>query len=151
MKLTLENQFGVCKFGSLFSTFKLSNLRTFKLFRRRQIPARPAGGRLWRTNLQTFKLPYLYTSIATSGQTKPQSMHPVQASGLTMHAGWYPLGLKFLDKAITSCGHATIHNSQPLHLFSSTSILGIKISPRASFYPKMNLTLEELPSKQIFY
>jgi hypothetical protein len=44
---------------------------------------------------------YLYTSIATSGQTKAQSMQPVQASGLTMHAGWYPVGLKFLDKLIT--------------------------------------------------
>jgi hypothetical protein len=53
------------------------------------------------SNLQTNKLPYLYTSIATSGQTKAQSMHPVQASGLIMQAGWNPVGLKFLDKPIT--------------------------------------------------
>ena len=93
-------------------------------------------------------LNYLYTSIATSGQTKAQSMHPVQASGLTIHAGWYPVGLKFLDKAITLCGHATIHNSQPLHLFSSTSILGIKISPKDSFYPKTNLIIEKLSGNE---
>jgi hypothetical protein len=53
------------------------------------------------TNFQTNKLPYLYTSIATSGQTKAQSIHPVQFSGLTIQAGWYPVGLKFLDKPIT--------------------------------------------------
>jgi hypothetical protein len=74
-------------------------------------------------------------------------MQPVQASGITIYAGWYPVGLKFLDKLITLCGHATMHSSQPLHLFSSTSILGIKISPQNSFYSKMNLTLEKLPNK----
>jgi hypothetical protein len=58
-------------------------------------------------------------------------MHPVQSSGLTMHAGWNPLVLKCLASPITSLGHATIHNSQALHLFSSTSILGIKPLSRA--------------------
>jgi len=100
-------------------------------------------------NFQTNKLPYLYTSIATSGQTKAQSMHPVQASGLTMHAGWNPVGLKFSDKPITLCGHATIQYSQALHLFSSTSILGIKISPTDSSLPKMNLIFRKLSVKQM--
>ncbi|KPJ64731.1 hypothetical protein AMJ44_12215 [candidate division WOR-1 bacterium DG_54_3] len=70
-------------------------------------------------------------------------MHPVQASGLTMHAGWNPVGLKFLDKPITLCGHATIQYSQALHLFSSTSILGIKISPTDSSLPKDEFNIQQ--------
>jgi hypothetical protein len=77
-------------------------------------------------------------------------MQPVQASGLTIQAGWNPVGLKFLDKPITWCGHATIHSSQALHLFSSTSILGIKISPKF-FLPEDEFNARKATGQRISY